>query len=364
MSEHPILYEELAAEGIERRRVLHLTNMWPDELRPHYGSFIASQVRSLPAAGIAVDLVYVRGFLGPKAYLKAIAEFPRASRRRPYDLVHIHYGHTLAAGIGVTRRPLVVSFCGEDLLGAPRGHGITLKSRIEVAVFCRLAGVATATITKSQEMERALPRRLRSRNHILPNGVNLEAFAPYPQQQARAELGWSETERVILFLGNPDDPRKNVELAQKATEIVRRENPAARLHVAWRIPPEQVPTLMNAADCLVFPSKSEGSPNAIKEAMACALPIVASPVGDVAERLSGVEGCYVCERTAPAFAAGLMKALRADRAPQARLAVERLGLDAVAARLETIYDDAIRRKNVNRRWGADGALADDAPRVG
>jgi teichuronic acid biosynthesis glycosyltransferase TuaC len=364
MSDSLILYEELPAEGAERRRVLHVTNMWPDELRPHYGSFIASQARSLPAAGIAVDLVYVRGFLGPRAYLKALAALPRASRRRPYDLVHIHYGHTLAAGLGVTRRPLVVSFCGEDLLGAPRERGITTKSRIEVGIFRRLAALATATITKSREMEQELPARLRSRNHVLPNGVDLEAFAPGSRQQARAQLGWSPEERVALFLGNPDDPRKNVGLARAAAEIVRREDPAARLHVAWQVPPETVPVLMNAADCLVFPSKSEGSPNAIKEAMACALPIVASPVGDVSERLDGVEGCYVCERDPQAFAAALRQALAGGRAPAARAAVERLGLDAVAGRLVGIYDDALGRTAVSGSPQASGDLRDGARPAG
>lgn len=348
MSRPSILYEELPAEGTERRRVLHVTNMWPDELRPHYGSFIASQARSLPTAGTAVDLVYVRGFLGARAYLKAMHELPRASRRKPYDLVHIHYGHTLAAGIGVTRRPLVVSFCGEDLLGAPRERGITTKSRIEVAAFRRLAALATVTITKSEEMERALPARLRPRNHVLPNGVDLEAFAPRSQAEARAQLGWDPTDRVMLFLGNPDDPRKNVALAREAAEIVGREDPGARLHIAWGVTPESVPVLMNAADCLVFPSKSEGSPNAIKEAMACALPIVASPVGDVAERLDGVEGCFVRERTPQAFAAALTQALAVGRAPAARAAVERLGLGAVADRLVEIYDDAARRRTNGR----------------
>lgn len=359
MSERPFLYEEFPAEGFERSRVLHVTNMWPDELRPHYGSFIASQARSLPAAGVAVDLVYVRGFLGSRAYLKALMELPRRSRRRPYDLVHIHYGHTLAAGIGVTRRPLVVSFCGEDLLGAPRQNGITLKSRIEVSVFRRLAALATVTITKSREMEEALPARLRPRNHVLPNGVDLEMFAPRSRREARARLGWGEEERVMLFLGNPDDPRKNIILARDAAEAICSEDPAARLHVAWEVAPEEVPVLMNAADCLLFPSKSEGSPNAIKEAMACALPIVASPVGDIAERLEGVDGCFVRERTPEAFAGALRQALRVGRAPAARAAVERLGLDAVAGRLVEIYDDAKRRGAVSARLPQDG-LADGA----
>src|SRR4029077_15346929 len=166
---------------------------------------------------------------------------------------------------------------------------------------------------KSKEMEEVLPPALWARNHILPNGVDLDMFAPRPKNAARQELGWGADEQVILFIGDPDDPRKNVRLAREAAETVCRENPATRLHLAWGVSPNRVPVLMNAADCLVFPSKSEGSPNVIKEAMACALPIVSTPVGDVVERLSGVENCHICEPSPQLFAAALSQALPRGR---------------------------------------------------
>ena len=322
--------------------------MWPDEERPYYGSFIASQAHSLAAEHVAVDVLYIRGYVGVQAYVAALVEVPRIARRTHYDVVHVHYGHTAVASLGVVQRPLVVSFCGEDLLGAPREDGITRKSQIEVAVFRQIARLATATITKSEEMERALPGSLRRRNFVLPNGVDLDRFAPQPRRQAREELGWSPAEKVMLFLGNPDDPRKNVSLAHAAAAIVGESVPQARLEVAWRVPPDRVPTLMSAADCLVFPSKSEGSPNAVKEAMACALPIVAAPVGDIPERLANVENCYVREPTSESFADALVLALDAGSAPQARAAVESLGVKTVANRLLGIYDAAAETHGTSR----------------
>jgi teichuronic acid biosynthesis glycosyltransferase TuaC len=341
--------EQLPSAGRGQRRVLFITNMWPDEKRPYYGSFIASQARSLSRASVSVDVLYVRGFLGAHAYLKALVDLPRVARRKPYDLIHVHYGHTALVSIGILQRPLVISFCGEDLLGAPRAEGITRKSKIEVAVFRQVARTATVTITKSEEMERALPAELRARNHVLPNGVDLDVFAPASREEARAALGWDADEKVMLFLGNPDDPRKNVSLARESASIVADAIPSARLHIAWGVSPDQVPSLMNAADCLVFTSKSEGSPNAIKEAMACALPIVATPVGDVPERLSRVDGCYVCEPSAEAFARAITRALDCDRAPAARTAVEGLGIGIVADRLTDIYDTAIKLDPANGR---------------
>ena len=318
--------------------VLFITNMWPDERRPYYGSFIASQAHSLSAAGLGVDVIYVRGFIGPAVYAKALGAVPRAARRHTYDLVHVHYGHTAAVSLAVAQRPLIISFCGEDVLGAPRERGITAKSRVELTFFRQLGRFADATITKSVEMERALPASLRARNHVLPNGVDLDRFAPRPRAAARAELGWRLDEKVMLFLGNPQDPRKNVALAERAAALVAQRRPGTRLHVAWGVEPADVPTYLNAADCIVFPSRSEGSPNAIKEAMACELPIVATAVGDIPERLTGIAGCWVREPTPEAFAGALAAALDADRAPAAREAVTALGIGRIADRLLTIYE--------------------------
>ncbi|HWH94044.1 MAG TPA: glycosyltransferase [Baekduia sp.] len=336
-----IRLEQLPRPAHPVGEVLFITNMWPDDERPYYGSFIHSQAVSLARADVAVDVLYLRGYLGPQVYARAMAVAPRVARRRPYDIVHVHYGHTGAACLGVTRRPLVLSFCGADVIGMQREYGITVKSRVEADVFRWLGLAASATITKSAEMERALPRMLRARNHILSNGVDLEAFAPRPRSAARAALGWEQQGKVMLFLGNPDDPRKNVDLARRAAALVAERVPGARLHEAWAIAPTDVPTYLSAADCLVFPSRGEGSPNAVKEAMACELPIVATPVGDVPERLAGVEHCWVRDPTPEAFADALVLALAADRAPAARRAVESLGLQRVARQLMGIYDQAL-----------------------
>jgi glycosyltransferase involved in cell wall biosynthesis len=342
MSRSLIRSYRLEPDADPTRRVLFVTNMWPDETRPYYGSFIASQARSLREAGCRVDVVYVRGFLGPRAYALALARLPGLAARGEHEVVHVHYGHTALAGIGIRRRPTVVSFCGEDLLGAPRDGGLTRKSRAEVAVFRQLSRLATVTITKSREMEERLPAAIAARNVVLPNGVDLNQFAPGDRDLARRQLGWEPDEKVLLFLGNPEDPRKNFELAEATAGLVREWVPEARLQVGWKLEPSQVPTVMNAADCLLFSSRSEGSPNAVKEAMACALPVVATPVGDIAERLRGVDNCYVCSPTAGDFAGAALAALRGGRAPAARDAVADLSLQRVADRLLSVYDTATR----------------------
>jgi glycosyltransferase involved in cell wall biosynthesis len=321
------------------RRVLFATNMWPDERRPYYGTFIKSQADSLVAAGVPLDVLVVRGYESVRAYVRAMASLREITRANAYGLVHVHYGHTAAASIPSRPEPLVISYCGEDLLGAPRGRGITPKSRIEVACFRQVARLADATITKSREMADVLPASVRDRNRIIPNGVDLNVFAPRDRRRAREALGWSGDEKVLLFLGDPGDPRKNVGLAREAAGLVAGRVPGVRLVEAFGTPPARVPTLMNAADCLLMTSTSEGSPNVVKEAMASALPVVATVVGDVAERFEGVEGCYAVGGDPNGVAEAIELALELDRAPDARRAVEPLSVEAIAADLLSLYSE-------------------------
>jgi teichuronic acid biosynthesis glycosyltransferase TuaC len=318
-------------------KILWVTNAWPDELRPHWGTYVRTQARSLWKLGLEVDVLVVRGFVTKKAYATALPEVRRYMRDPMYHLVHAHFGHTAAMAVTAARHPLVISFCGEDLLGAPRANGRTLKSTIESAVFKHLPRMADATITKSREMELHMPRKLRARNTVLPNGVDTEVFAPRSQLEARQALGWDHDQKIALFLGDPNDPRKRVELAQQAMELVEAKIPNTRLEIAYGIDPKNIPNLMNAVDCLVFPSRSEGSPNAVKEAMAAALPIVATPVGDIPERFDGVDGCVLCEPDRSEFSSAIIEAFELQRAPAARDAVKSISVDAIAARLHKIY---------------------------
>jgi hypothetical protein len=115
-------------------RILTVTNMWPSAARPHWGVFVRSQVESLVAAGIHSTLYEIEGWKSTAEYFKAARRLPSLARECRADLVHAHFGYTGAAAMGVDA-PLVVSFCGNDLLGRPDGAGgITLKSRALVHV--------------------------------------------------------------------------------------------------------------------------------------------------------------------------------------------------------------------------------------
>ena len=176
---------------------------------------------------------------------------------------------------------------------------------------------------------------------MIPNGVDLDFFTPIDRQEARGRLGWDPDEKAALFVGNPALPTKNHALAEAACVRAARQCPQVRLRVAWAISPEDMPVWMSAADALVFPSWSEGSPNALKEAMACELPVVATPVGDIPERLRGIPGCQILPPDEERFADALLEALHHGRCPEARVAVGELSLMHVAKRVVHVYESVV-----------------------
>ena len=327
-------------------RVLYVTNMWPDETQPWRGPYIRRQADSLARVGVDLDVLPIRGYASRGAYTSAARETLRRTREGGYDVVHAHYGHSGVVARVQRRAPLVVSFYGDDLLATRTEDGsLTTRSRVEAAVFKQLGRVAAATITQSAQMERALPAALRPRNHVIPDGVDLERFRPIPRDEARTRLGWDPDETTAIFVADPRIPVKNYPLAEEAHRRLSASRPGVRLRVATGVLPDDVPVWMSAADALLLTSHSEGSPNVIKEAMASALPIVATPVGDVPERLSGVAGCHVCEPDPDALAAALDSALDHGRSEEARAAVQSLSGEAVARRIVGVYRTAIGSSN-------------------
>lgn len=72
-------------------------------------------------------------------------------------------------------------------------------------------------------------------------------------------------------------------------------------------------------------SFTEGSPQFIKEAMACGCPIVSVNVGDVADVIDGVDGCYIAERDSVLIASLLQKAINDNKRTNGRVRIELLG---------------------------------------
>jgi teichuronic acid biosynthesis glycosyltransferase TuaC len=319
--------------------VLMVTNMWPLGGREGSGIFVRRQIDSLAAAGVRCDVLVVHGYRSPLAYAAAAGQLTRLSSRhaRHYHLVHAHGGET-AFPARFYRAPLVVSYCGSDLLGAARADGSVPPAwRLRRGIVREHSRLARATITKTAELERRLPAPVRARNTVIPNGVDRDLFRPLPRAQARTELGWDPDEPVALFAADPSVALKRVELAKTACEAARRRGWNGRLHVAAGVPPDRMPLLLNAADCLLLTSTTEGSPNVVKEALACDLPVVSTPVGDVPALLAGVSPSAVAKADAESLADAVIECTRDGRRSNGRERTAWLDERAIAERIVDVY---------------------------
>jgi glycosyltransferase involved in cell wall biosynthesis len=322
--------------------VLLVTSGWPNEDNETYCVFVKRQVESLVERGLRCDVLFVRGYRSPLAYavaaVRIFAWSLRRRRRRRYRLVHAHSGEAAVAAAFYRRAPLLVSYLGSDLLGRPRLDGsVSLIERLRRAFFREHSRLASGTITKSREMENVLPVNVRGRNNVLPNGVDTDLFRPIGRESARRELGLDLDERIALFAANPGVPRKRYWLAEAAVERARTRLPQLRLEVAHGITPDRIPLFMNAADCLLLTSSIEGSPNVVKEALMCNLPVVATAVGDVLELLDGVMPSYVCESSDVALAEALVDCLQEPWRSNGRDVSTRLDARVVADALLNLY---------------------------
>jgi teichuronic acid biosynthesis glycosyltransferase TuaC len=321
--------------------VLVVTSGWPNEDNPTYCVFIKRQMESLIERGLHCDVLFIRGYRSPLAYplaaLRLVAwSFGRGRRR--YRLVHAHSGEAALSAGFYFRAPLLVSYLGDDVLGTPRADGVVpLAGRIRRAILRQHSRLAARTITKSQEMEAVLPEHARARNTVLPNGVDTNIFRPIDRAAARRELGWDEDVPIALFAADPTVPRKRYWLAESAVEHARSRIPDLRLEVARGVAPDRIPLLMNAADCLLLTSSIEGSPNVVKEALMCNLPVVATPAGDVAELLAGVTPSYVCEPLATTLSDALVECVRERHRSNGRDASTHLDARIVAKSLLRLY---------------------------
>lgn len=364
-----------------------------------FAPFIEEQIAALQVYGVQIIRYGVTGH-GIMGYLRELPALRRLIRAERPDIVHAHYG--LSGLLANLQRlvPVVTTYHGSDI-NLPHilrlskiamrlsAHNIFVSKRnVALALGQALAQCigaeapvysvecigkenGEAETTASTQPEGRLHHTPYTKHTLLPCGVNLTDDQLLSRSEARQALGIADDAQIVLFAGAFDNAVKDPELAFAAIELLQTQCSGADAPVySVQCKGEEIsgavtsactpytihytPILqelrgfsraevnhwMCAANCLLLTSKTEGSPQVIKEAMACGCPIVSVDVGDVAERVSGVEGCYVVRTREPKdIAKALLKAIAFEGRTNGREKVVEMGLcnEQVAERLIAIY---------------------------
>lgn len=297
--------------------------------------FITEQVLQIRKSGAEIRIFSIigKGFLG---YLKNLPKLKKSiSAFRP-DLIHAHSGMSaLLSGLQFNV-PVVVTYHGSDV------------NNPKLRIFTRLSMRLTqAHIVVSEPMKQILNKNSVS---VIPCGVDQEIFYPRNYQECRSLLRWESNKIKVLFSSAFSNPVKNVALALASIATIDKETfELVELKNKSR---EDVSIMMNAADVCIMTSFSEGSPQFIKEAMSCGVPIVSTPVGDVNVLLDGLEGCFVCSYDVANIAENLLHAVEFrnvnifTKAPQ-RIIDLKLSNEDVAEKIIGIYNSILSNNHGN-----------------
>jgi glycosyltransferase involved in cell wall biosynthesis len=325
-------------------KILMISHQLPTTNQPGTMAPVARQIESLRRLGLDIQVLELKGSRKVK-YIPALWKIAAMVNR--VDIVHAHFGYCGWIARSQFTKPVIVSFMGDDLLGTRNKSGkIKPLSKVPAYINKKIAGFVDGVIVKTPEMAQAIAP---VKAHVVPNGVDIELFRPMPIAKARQKLNWDNDSHYVLFPGNPALPVKCFPLAQAGIEHASRILDAPiNLIPLQGIKPEDVPIYMNACSAMVMVSHSEGSPNVVKEAMACNLPITSVPVGDTVEQLKSVDGYALVERDPQQIGAAIATIIRGKVVAKGRDAILKRGLDltSVAYRIKTIYHETL-NKNVD-----------------
>jgi teichuronic acid biosynthesis glycosyltransferase TuaC len=334
----------------EPMRVLMVTGIYPTERFPHLGTFIKSQIDSLIAAGLEVEVIHPKPGPVLLRYAAAAIQVFFKTLTGHFDIVHGHYGQWALIARMQRTTPTVASFLGTDLMGRVNACGdYSKKGTLVTSVSRWLCHRVDAVIVKSEGMKKAAKAIATDKIFVIPNGVDFELFRPIPRTEARAALGWDQDSYFVLFGNDPKKPWKDFPLAQAAVERLHASGVTAELIVANGLPQTKLVQYLNASNVLILSSVTEGSPNIVKEAMACNVPVVSANVGDVYQVIGRTRGCSVCPRDPDVLAAALQEALRHVEPTTGRTDIAHLDRSVVAKQVIAVYEKVIsnRRQSIH-----------------
>ena len=338
-------------------KILVITNMYPDRI-PYFGTFIKHQVESLEDIGIEVKKV-VKLKKTRFTYVPFILRSIFYILFKSYDLVHAHYGfHSALLPSIIKRRPLIITFHRGDALDEP------LRNKLYFILQRFVVSRADFLIAVSNEVKDALINSLGAnpnRISVITCGVDTDLFLPLDKNAARKELGISQDSKVILFVGSLNH-RKGIDLLLECSKRLPEANfiligegtidinyPNCTIIKAQ--PNHSLPKWFSIADIFILPSRSEGTPVVILEALSSGVPVIASKVGGIPDLVREGETGYLIEsENIDMFEKRLRELLQnSQKRKQIRLQarkemIENYDIHKIAKKIKALYDKLLEIK--------------------
>ena len=298
----------------------------------HAQVFVHELMQSLQNEGLTCDLFLVRGN-GVSGYLKNGLRLRRFLSKNHFDIVHPIYGLSGLTTLFQCRTRVVTSFIGSDMKGRLTSFSRIASFRSDHCIF----------------VEKSMPAKLNRRSDfsIIPFGIDFSVFNIQNKLECRRILGIHPDDKIVLFASKFTNSVKNYPLASRAIEQL--PFPVRVLELGKSFSREELNLMFNASDLLLMTSLSEGSPQVIKEAMACSLPIVSTDVGDVREITGKINGTFICSYEPSDVAEKIALALKFAETTgrtNGRERILQLGLDnkQVARKVMAVYEEVLKKK--------------------
>ena len=261
--------------------VLFVTNMYPDDSHPNLGIFVKEQIellsRELESFGL-INMSKPKNWL--VKYGLTLPSVLRCILSRRYNIIHVHFGLTAVVIIPfillirLFRIRTVITFHGTDVVG---------KNRLGTAISKFAASLLDLSICVSDDIQKIISKYSKHAVKI-SCGISEEFFDDRPK---------IERQKLIIFPSDPDRKEKNFQLFKRTLDRVQQHIPEVSFICLKNLTKNEVIEHMNRAKCLLMTSLYEGSPQTVKEAIICDLPVVSTPAGDVPNLLKGLPGCAI-----------------------------------------------------------------------